>query len=175
MIDMKHIINGEENTVTAAFRAKRSFLSLMMEEPGQLQMSLINSAITEKADYNQKANPTPINFIIPLSGRSDSVRVFLDRLKVAALSHKIHINVKVVYFANDDHSTPEDERKLKEMLDEVKAQYPKYLFEIHNAEGAFSRGKGIYFQWWFAIVLGAGGEAKSTKRSFVSFNQNKVL
>ena len=144
MIDMKHIINGEESTVTAAFRAKRSFLSLMMQEPQKMQLELINSAIVEKKDYNQKANPTAINFIIPLSGRSDSVRIFLDRLKVAALSHEIHINVKVVYFANDDHSTPEDEAKLKKMLEEVKIQYPNYLFEIHNAEGPFSRGKGIF-------------------------------
>ncbi|CBY13923.1 unnamed protein product [Oikopleura dioica] len=143
MIDMKHIINGEESTVTAAFRAKRSFLSLMMQEPQKMQLEMINSAIVEKKDYNQKANPTAINFIIPLSGRSDSVRIFLDRLKIAALSHEIHINVKVVYFANDDHSTPEDEAKLKKMLDEVKIQYPNYLFEIHNAEGPFSRGKGL--------------------------------
>ena len=122
MIDMKHIINGEESTVTAAFRAKRSFLSLMMQEPQKMQLSLINSAIVEKKDYNQKANPTAINFIIPLSGRSDSVRIFLDRRKVAALSHEIHINVKVVYFANDDHSTPEDEAKLQELMEAAVAK-----------------------------------------------------
>ena len=73
------------------------------------------------------------------------MKIFLDRLKVAALSHEIHINVKVVYFANDDHSTPQDEAKLKIMLDEVKNQFPNYLFEIHNAEGPFSRGKGTFF------------------------------
>lgn len=143
MIDMKHVSNGDESTITAAFRAKRSFLSLMMLESKQIELSVIRQVIKEKLDYEVVVNAKPINFIIPLSGRSDSVKVFLQRLKIAALSHGVHVNVKVVYFSQDQHSTPDDEEKLRIMLEKITQDFPKYKFEVFNSPGPFSRGKGL--------------------------------
>ena len=69
VIDMKHISSGKDSTITAAFRAKRRFLNLMMQEQNILNVNEITQSIRQKIPYKTPNDAKVINFIIPLSGR----------------------------------------------------------------------------------------------------------
>ena len=69
VIDMKHISNGKDQTISAAFRAKRRFLNLMMQEEETLNINRINKALKSRTEYQSQTSEKVINFIIPLSGR----------------------------------------------------------------------------------------------------------
>ena len=48
---MKHVSSGKEQTLTSAFRAKRRFLSLMMQEKES-----INTSIHKRMGYKSQKN-----------------------------------------------------------------------------------------------------------------------
>lgn len=143
VIDMKHISSGKDSTITAAFRAKRRFLNLMMQEQNILNVNEITQSIRQKISYKTTNDAKVINFIIPLSGRPDAVREFLFRLEKQALSKGVLVNVKVTYFSQDAHSTSSSESELKDLLEKMRNKYPKGVFEVLPAQGSFSRGKGL--------------------------------
>lgn len=143
VIDMKHISSGKDSTITAAFRAKRRFLNLMMQEEDNINTHDVAYSIKHSQRYHSPNDSKRINFIIPLSGRPDSVREFLARLEKQALNKGVLVNVKVVYFSQDSHSTSHSEDELKFLLQKMQTKYKDLKFEWLPAIGSFSRGKGL--------------------------------
>ena len=81
------------------------------------------------------------------------MRVFLERLEVAALSRGVKVNVKVTYFSQDAHSTYESEKDLRDLLQAMQKKFPKRKFEILAADGAFSRGRGIFSENYIIYIM----------------------
>ena len=70
VIDMKHVSSGKEQTLTTAFRGKKRFLSLMLQEKEHIDYGALHHAIRKRIEYQSpKIVDKVINFIIPLSGR----------------------------------------------------------------------------------------------------------
>jgi len=64
---MNHVTPAESST--AAFRARRRFLSMIMQEKEFIDYGRIQNAVLEYHNYQSESMKKVINFIIPLSGR----------------------------------------------------------------------------------------------------------
>lgn len=143
VIDMKHVSSGKEQTLTSAFRAKRRFLSLMMQEKETINFETVHSSIRKRTNYKSPKMKKVINFIVPLSGRAEAVKTFLHRLDENVLKKGILVNVKVAYFTQDENSTQQSENQLKNYLRDFQNKYKYLKFQFIEAEGQFSRGRGL--------------------------------
>ena len=64
------IFSGKEQTLTTAFRGKKRFLSLMLQESEHIDYGALHHAIRKRVEYTPPRHQDKvINFIIPLSGR----------------------------------------------------------------------------------------------------------
>ena len=78
-----------------------------------------------------------INIIMPLSGRIEKFRTFMERFQTVVLETKIHVFLTIVYFGN--MGLPE----IHHILEEVTEPFRFHNYKIITLSGEFSRGRGL--------------------------------
>ena len=78
-----------------------------------------------------------VNIIIPLSGRIDKFRVFLDRFKLVCLDNNIRVFLTIVYFGAEGLT------ELKAQLLELESTHSFHDYKLIPLMDSFSRGRGL--------------------------------
>ncbi|XP_072165738.1 chondroitin sulfate N-acetylgalactosaminyltransferase 1-like [Diadema setosum] len=78
-----------------------------------------------------------INIIMPLSGRIEKFRTYMERFKSVVLESKMHVFLTIVYFGN------EGLQEMHSILEEVTSPFRYQNYKIITLSGEFSRGRGL--------------------------------
>ncbi|XP_015927513.2 chondroitin sulfate synthase 1 [Parasteatoda tepidariorum] len=112
------------------------------------------SQLEFKEDINQNSVPsltdmmnTKINIIVPLYGRLENFKRFLNNIEVVFLKTGEKVHLAVVYFESEQ----DDSTETKMILEDLKRRYPAYDLRLIEAKGPFSR----------AVALEVGAKAFS--------------
>lgn len=107
-------------------------------------MDRVNLLLQEAAprvlfhSHTPAVNTTSINIIMPLSGRLEMLRLFLDSLKEAVVESGLHLGLTVVYFENGESEAAKT--VLKKDTDSIPHLATHFLL-LHNQ--TFSRSLAL--------------------------------
>ncbi|KAG5878296.1 hypothetical protein JTB14_017647 [Gonioctena quinquepunctata] len=103
------------------------------------------SKITENLqpilNYHNNTSETDINFILPLSGRFDIFKRFMDMYEQICLKDQEATRLYIILYKNEE--VPEDHRLSSKLIRDITTKYPDRPIKVVFSNGTFSRGKAL--------------------------------
>nr|XP_023021724.1 chondroitin sulfate synthase 1 [Leptinotarsa decemlineata] len=122
--------------------------SLVSTESLPVHKQIVNqlfSKITEQLQpifsYHNSSTETLINFILPLSGRFNIFKRFMNMYEQVCLTDRENTRLFIVLFKNED--SPEDHRLSSELVRGLTTRYPDSPIRVVLSNETFSRGKAL--------------------------------
>ncbi|XP_002730458.2 chondroitin sulfate synthase 3-like [Saccoglossus kowalevskii] len=106
----------------------------------EVSLNGMDGGVKDSDSSNQLHTAKTVNFIVPLSGRIETFKTFMDNFEHGCLKYDHNIALAVVVF-NDDKTNSSKEPIL--VLERYQQKYPNVDIRVVLSKGTFSRGRAL--------------------------------
>ena len=89
------------------------------------------------------ASTMKVNFIIPLSGRVETFRRFVENFEMSFLRHKENVSLFVILYKDQRKEQHSDIFLINNLVQNLKKNYPEYKILLIQKFGSFHRGVAL--------------------------------